>query len=109
MPKAIKIKTTVPLTRWGILSLLRANEDILKKCKVKRIGLFGSYARGQQRRGSDVDFLVEFTEPTYDNFYTLSVFLERLFRKKVELITPDGLSPYMKPFVEKEARWHEVR
>ena len=109
MSKANTIRTKGPLTKQGILSLLRTNEDILKKCKVKRIGLFGSYVRGQQRRGSDVDFLVEFTEPTYDNFYTLSLSLERLFRKKVDLITPDGLSRYIKPFVEKEARWHEVR
>ena len=105
----MNMSTKRSLTRRGILSLLRTNGEMLKGCKVKRIGLFGSFARGQQRRGSDVDFLVEFTEPTFDNLMTLSSFLERLFRKKVDLITPDGLSPYMKPIVEKEARWHEVR
>ena len=79
------------LTRARILKALRDCDDELKKYSVKRIGLFGSYARGKQKRGSDIDFLVEFDKPTYDNFYDLIVYLEKLFGTKVEILTPAAL------------------
>lgn len=85
------MKKTPGLTRAGILRTLRKHDEELKRFSVRRIGLFGSYARNRQRRHSDIDLLVEFEKPTYDNFYGLSVFLERLFRKKVEILTPDGV------------------
>ena len=97
------------LTRARILKVLREHEDLLRKYSVKRLGLFGSYARGQQKRGSDVDFLVDFDKPTYDNFIDLTFSLERLFRRKVGLVTSRSLSPHVKPFVENEVAWHEVR
>jgi len=97
------------LTRQGILTALKQHQDMLMKYKVRRLGLFGSYATGKQGRRSDIDFLVEFEEPTFDNFMELSFYLEKLFRKKIELITPMGLSPFIKPHVQKEVRWHEVR
>lgn len=97
------------LTRAAILKALREHEDVLRKYSVRRIGLFGSYARGQQKRGSDVDFLVDFESPTSDNFIDLAFSLERLFRRKVGLVTSRSLSPRVKPFVEHEVAWHEVR
>jgi predicted nucleotidyltransferase len=103
-----KIKTGKELTNKEIMSLLKKHKDILKKYKVKRIGLFGSYVRGQQRKHSDIDFLVEFIEPTFDNFMDLVFGLEGLFRRKVEIITNGSLSPYIQPYVEKEVRWYEA-
>jgi hypothetical protein len=87
---------------------LKKHKDLLKKYKVKRIGLFGSYVRGEQKKRSDIDFLVEFEEPNFDNFMDLAFSLEDLFRKKVELITNGNLSPYIQPYVEKEVRWYET-
>ena len=107
MMTAMKKKPT--LTRARILKVLREHEDLLRRYSVKRLGLFGSYARGQQRRGSDVDFLVDFEKPTYDNFIDLTFSLERLFRRKVGLVTSRSLNPHVKPFVENEVAWHEVR
>jgi len=79
------------LTRQGILSTLRRNADLLQKHSVRRIALFGSYATGRQSGKSDLDFLVEFERPTYDNFLGLSNDLERLFGRKVDLLTAQGL------------------
>jgi predicted nucleotidyltransferase len=61
---------------------------------VKRIGLFGSFARNEQTRSSDVDVLVEFAEgqATFDNFMHLVYFLEDLFSRKVDLLTAGGLT-----------------
>ena len=103
------MKKKPSLTRAGILRALREHEDLLRKYSVKRIGLFGSYARGQQKRGSDVDLLVDFERPTYDNFIELNFSLERLLRRKVGLVTSRSLNPRIKPFVENEVAWHEVR
>jgi uncharacterized protein len=84
------------LTGKEILDILREHRDILNKYKVKRIGLFGSYAKGDQRRKSDIDLLVEFDMTAFDenfrglfdNFMDLSSYLENLFGKKVDILTP---------------------
>jgi len=103
-----KIKTRKELTDKEIISLLKKHKDLLKKYKVKRIGLFGSYVRGEQKRYSDIDFLVEFKEANFDNFMGLIFGLETIFGKKVELITNGSLSPYIEPYVEKEVKWYEA-
>lgn len=79
------------LTDKQILKTLREYQDILRKYGVKRIGLFGSYVRGKQKKDSDIDFLVEFEKPNFDNFMEMCFFLENLFGKKVEVLTPDGV------------------
>ena len=79
------------LTRKEILSELRKQRGALRQFAVKRIGLFGSYASGRQKPGSDIDFLVEFEHPTYDNFTGLIRHLEKTFRRKVEVLTPDAV------------------
>jgi hypothetical protein len=100
---------TKKLTDKEIIKILRKQTDILRKYGVKKIGLFGSYVRGEQKEGSDIDFLVEFEEPSFDNFMDLAFYLEELFHKKIELITSGSLSPYIQPYVEKEVRWYEFR
>jgi uncharacterized protein len=79
------------LTRQNILRALRRNDELLQKHAVRRIALFGSYATGTQSRKSDVDFLVDFERPTYENLLGLSKDLERLFGRKVDILTPLGL------------------
>lgn len=92
----------------NILNILKRHENEIKeKYHVKRIGLFGSYAKGLQNEENNVDVLVEFVKPTFDNFIELTFYLEDLFGKKVDLLTPNSLSPYMKSVVEKEAVWCE--
>jgi len=82
-------------------------QEIKDRYSVSKIGVFGSYARGEEKESSDVDVLVEFEEPTYNNFIELIFFLEELLDRKVDLVTTGGLSPYMKPTVEKEVLWCE--
>lgn len=101
--------TITALTRAGILKALEEHRDVLRRYSVKRIGLFGSHVRDQARRDSDLDFLVEFEKPTYDNLYDLSVSLEHLFGRRIELVTTGSLSVHLRPFVEEEVAWHEVR
>jgi len=103
-----KTRNKKSLTGRDIATALKAHSSILRKYKVRKIGLFGSYFRGDTTGRSDIDLLVEFKEPTFDNFMGLLFYLENLFGKKVDLITTKGLSPYIRPFVEKEIEWHEA-
>jgi predicted nucleotidyltransferase len=80
---------------------------IQEKFRVKRIGLFGSYVRGEQTKKSDIDILVEFQTATYDNFINLAFFLENLFGKEVDVVTTKSVSPYLAPFIKREVVWCE--
>lgn len=92
----------------NVIETLRSREtEIRKRFCVKRIGVFGSFARGEQKDTSDVDILVEFEKPTFDNFMNLVFFLVDLFQRKVDLVTPNSLSPYIGPYVKNEVVWAE--
>jgi predicted nucleotidyltransferase len=66
--------------------------------------LFGSYVRGEQKKKSDVDILVEFEEPLgYFRFIELEEYLSLKIRAKVDLVTPDALKPLIKPNIMGEA------
>jgi predicted nucleotidyltransferase len=81
----------------SIIERLRRERTALAALGVLEIGLFGSFARGEQTPESDVDLLVEFTpqQHTFDSFMDLSFFLEALLGRKVELLTRESLSPYI--------------
>ena len=69
--------------------------DDIRSFGVKRIGLFGSFAKGQQHPKSDMDVLVEFKrgQKTFDHFMDLKFFLQKHFGKKVDLVLKDALKP----------------
>lgn len=92
------------LTKEEILTALRKHRDILLKYKVKEIGLFGSFVRGEGARKSDIDFFVNFEEPSIENFMGLSFFLEKLFGRKVEILTPAGVESIRIKHVKEEIK-----
>jgi len=75
------------LTRNTIIRLLRAEKLYLaKEFGVVNIGLFGSFARGQSDRNSDIDLIVELKEPRFDYLAGLQVYLEKKFSRKIEIV-----------------------
>lgn len=74
-----------------VFQILNERRDILAKYRVRRVGVFGSFARKEQLPGSDVDLVVEFEYPSLDNFMGLTSSLERLFGRKVDILTPAGV------------------
>ena len=75
------------MTGHEILDLLRKEKPYLKrKFGVLSIGLFGSYAKNTQGPESDVDLLIELTEPRFDFVVGLQMYLENMIGKPVELI-----------------------
>lgn len=88
------------------IEILRNHEqEIKKRFAVRRIGLFGSFVRGEETRESDIDILVEFEDPTFRNFMNLAFFLEDIFGRRVDLLTPEGISHMILPYGEKEVVW----
>ena len=77
---------------------------------VSRIGIFGSYSRGEARPDSDVDVFVDFRPglKTYDNFIAVGDALEEAFHRKVELVTEKGLSPYIGPKIMREVKYVDL-
>lgn len=94
-------------TKEQIFSLLDRSREKLTKLGVKRCGLFGSFLRNCQDPQSDVDLLVEFEtgKKTYDNYVHLAFFLEDLFGRPVDLVTPESLSPYIGPKILREVEY----
>jgi hypothetical protein len=97
-------------SRERVLKLIAEQRPRLCAMGVRRLGLFGSFARGEQGADSDVDLLVEFTpgQKTFDNFMQLAFFLEDLFHRRVELVTPESLSPYLRPYIMDEVEYASV-
>lgn len=81
-----------------ILQILEQHKEKLKdKYKVKELGIFGSYARGEQKITSDIDILVEFEEvPDLFTFLELEGYLEELLHTKVDLVRRKALRPELK-------------
>jgi predicted nucleotidyltransferase len=95
------------MQKTTIFSLLAKHYNQIEDYGVERIGLFGSYVRNEQTESSDIDFLVEFSKEKKNihNLVGLGDFLEKLFGKKVELVTKESLSKYIGPHILKEVQY----
>jgi uncharacterized protein len=94
-------------TKQDVLNILHQNRDRLKALGVSRIGLFGSFVRGEHHPDSDIDLLVEFEagQKTFDAFMELSFLLEEILQRQIELVTVESLSPYIGPHILKEVEY----
>jgi len=83
---------------------IKTIRDYFSGLPVKRAYLFGSYSRNEQDESSDIDILVELDHaaPIGMRFFTYGEELETLLKKKVDLVTYDGISKYVKPFIDKD-------
>ncbi len=85
------------LTRADIENKLKQiKPELAEKFHVSRIGYFGSYASDIQNVNSDIDLLVEFSEPIGWKFFTLERFLEHTFGMPVDLVTKNALKERIK-------------
>jgi len=80
----------------------RRMPELKEKFKVKRIGVFGSFVHDKQNSSSDIDIIVEFKEPVGFEFLRLKVYLEEIFGRDVDLITPNALRPEIRDKILKE-------
>jgi predicted nucleotidyltransferase len=91
-----------------IFKKLESIKKELSKLGIKEIGLFGSYLRNEQSQESDIDLLIDF-EPdkeNFDNFMAAYDLFEKIFKnEKIEVVTKNGLSPYIGPKILNEVQY----
>jgi len=98
------------LAAYQIIKKIVDNKNEIKKFGVKKIGLFGSYLRNEQKESSDIDFLVEFKKgkKTFDNYMGLKLFLENLFNCKIDLVMKESIKEEIKPYILRSVKYAEA-
>jgi predicted nucleotidyltransferase len=91
------------ITKREILSVLVQNKTELEnRFKVRRLAIFGSYARGDQRPDSDVDILVDIDPSIGLEFVTLAEKIEQLLGLSIELVSLRAIKPNKLAYIEQE-------
>ncbi len=94
------------ITKTEILSKLTELKPMLyKDYAVKEIGLFGSYSDNSNTEESDIDILIELEKPIGWKFFTLELFLENVFNKKIDLVTKNALKEQIKDQILKQVNF----
>jgi len=85
---------------------LRKNKEKIRSFGVKRIGIFGSAVRDETFEESDIDVVVEFEKgkATFKNVGGLIEFLEKLFGRKIDLLTPDGIESIRIKYIREQIK-----
>ena len=86
----------------SILKLLQNNAEAIRSFGVRRIGLFGSWARDEGSSESDIDVLVELDHVTFDRYMELKFFLEELLDRNVDLVLAETLKTQIRPKIMRE-------
>ena len=95
------------MSKKDLIRVIQDNADTLRAYGVKKMGIFGSFATSCQSATSDVDVLVEFKreDKTFDNYMELKMFLEQLFKRRVDLVIKDALKARIKDRVLSETAY----
>ena len=92
------------INKKKIIEEIEKRKEYIKKYDVKKIGLFGSYTKGTHKKDSDIDFIIEFNKLNADNYFAILFLLERIFKKKIDLVIESDLKPELS-YVKKEAEY----
>lgn len=91
------------LTLQNILQILRQHKpELQRKYPIGRVGVFGSYARGEATDTSDIDITVEITGPMGLNFVDMADEIEALFGIKTDVVPERSIKPKYLPYVQKD-------
>jgi len=93
----------VARTAEEVFRTIEANREQLRRLGVKRLGLFGSMARGEASAASDLDFLLELERKSFSTYMDVKFLLEELFVCRVDLVLPNSIKPRLRPIILKEA------
>ncbi len=87
-----------------IAEIKRKIAPVLKRNGVKRAGIFGSYARGEQKKNSDIDILIEFDGSLLD-LVGIEMEMKKILKRKIDLLTYNGINHLLrKRILEEEVK-----
>ena len=90
-----------------IIQGIKKNKENMRKFSVKKIGLFGSFAKEKQNKKSDVDIVVDFENPSFDNYMDLLFLLEKTFKRKVDLVIEKDLHSGLS-YIKNETKYIQI-
>jgi len=90
-----------------ILDALEEHSEKLYELGARKIGLFGSFVRGEQKPESDIDILVTMASPDYFAFTDVMFYLEDLFGRKVDLVPEKNVREELRPYIMSEVVYAE--
>lgn len=94
------------ISKTDILNKLRDLKPILnKEYSVKEIGLFGSFSDDSYTEDSDIDLLVELEKPIGWKFFSLEIYLENIFERKIDLVTKNALKEQIKDRILNQVKY----
>lgn len=94
------------ITKNDILNKLSDLKPILyRDYSVKEIGLFGSFSDDSYTDDSDIDILVEFEKPIGWKYFTLEIYLENIFGRKIDLVTKNALKEQIKDRILNQVKY----
>lgn len=79
-----------------VFQVIEPYQEKLRELGVRKLGLFGSFAREESRETSDLDFLVELEQETFRSYMDVKFFLEDLFEAEVDLVLIDAIKPQLR-------------
>lgn len=85
-----------------VKKIAEVRRELYERFTVRQIGVFGSFARGDEGPESDVDIIVGFEKPTFDNYMDLKFTLEEILQRPVDLVMKDAVKPRLQPIIEQE-------
>ena len=96
-------------TKSELFERLHEQQAEIRRLGVARLGVFGSFVRDEPTPESDVDIFVEFApgKKNFDRFMALAHLLEDVLHRRVEIVTPESLSPYIGPYILREVEYVE--
>lgn len=93
-----------------ITTLLEQHKTNLAAYGLRRVGIFGSAARGEATQTSDIDLLLDFdpSKKTYRNFFQSSTYLESLLDRPVDTVTPQAIHPRIKAYIDRDITYVQI-
>ncbi len=94
------------ITKNEILNTLSSLKPILyRDFSVKQIGLFGSFSDNSSTEESDIDLLVEFEKPVGWKYFSLEIYLENIFGRKIDLVTKNALKEQIRDNILSQVKY----
>ena len=90
------------ITFSGIVATLVAQKKQVRQFGVKKLGVFGSVARGEAKADSDLDFVVVLEKKTFDDYMGLKLFLEELFHRRIDLVLESAIKAQLRENIMRE-------
>jgi len=95
------------MKKEDIIKKIKQSKNEIRKLGVTKIGIFGSFVKEKQNKNSDVDIVINISKPTFDNYMGTFYLLQKLLKRKVDLVIESDLKPELE-YIKDEAEYVKI-